>query len=259
MASMDGHRFDHLTRTLANGSSRRSLLGGLLGLAALAPLRAAAQSCGTIGPGAFLAGCDLSGLDLSGVNLAGANLRGANLEGTSLDGANLSGANLSNATLIEGALDNANTAGANLRGIRWIPRCQDDQCPEGYACQDNVCTETLCLAPSDPCGAPNTACCVEQETGRVTCSTTANSSEAGEARCCLSRQSYCWHPNDCCDGYDCMGSDGTVCDSGDPNVCTAFCCTHEVGVTCQSTELDCCYPLVCTADEAGSATCQNPT
>jgi hypothetical protein len=135
MASMDGHRFDTLTRTLATGTSRRDLLGGLLGLVALSPLRAAAQGCAPIGPGAYLAGCDLSGLDLAGVNLAGANLRGANLTGTTLDGANLSGANLSNATLTVGALDHANTAGANLWGIRWVP----EPCPPFTTRIDGIC------------------------------------------------------------------------------------------------------------------------
>jgi hypothetical protein len=241
MASMDGHRFDTLTRTLATGTSRRALLGGMLGGATLFGL----GGRGALAKAGKTTICHQTDSGFNVIAVANPALDAHYGHG--------------DFAYTDCCTDDECATYSICASGSCTPVCTDDQCPEGYACQDGVCTETLCLAPSDPCGAPNTACCVEQETGLATCSTTANSSEAGEARCCLVRQSYCWHPDDCCDGYNCIGIDGTVCDSGDPNVCTARCCTPEVGVTCQSTEVDCCYPLVCTADGAGLATCQNPT
>jgi hypothetical protein len=274
---MDGSRFDDLTRTLATGGNRRSLLRrGVLGGMALLGL---GKSGVLAAPGKTTI-CHQTDTGYNLITVADSALPAHYGHGdvaymdccTDSECAADAYCNAGTCTPLcvnEDCPDEEVCQNGACAPLECAPplvpidhACQqplcviDDECPEGYSCKDGGCA--ICLAPSDPCGAPNTACCVESETGSAVCSTEANSSEAGEARCCLTPQSYCWRVSDCCDGYDCVYPDGAVCDSGDPNVCTGFCCTHEVGATCGSPGLDCCYPLVCVDDETGTGICQNP-
>jgi hypothetical protein len=131
---VDNEAFDRFARVLGAAGSRRSMLGALLGVGAIAggagagargPRRrrngrARAQAlpglrdCPNPRPGQNLSRCDFSGRDLRGVSLRGANLSGASFADANLCGADLRATNLANVDFRDANLTRVDLRGTNL-------------------------------------------------------------------------------------------------------------------------------------------------
>lgn len=182
---MDRDAFDHLSRLVAAGGSRRHalrlLLGGaILGAAASAENAAASkgkrtrqgkrdksrvkqeaslcpstcnQNCNTkpIHAGANLSKCNLSARDLDGVNLGSSNVSKACFEDSGLRNANFRGANVSGACFCNADLRGADFRGANITQPQLAcakPGC-DTILPNGkpaIVCGSNeTCCDGICV------------------------------------------------------------------------------------------------------------------
>ena len=148
---MDESRFDGLARTLARGTTRRSTLGALVGLAAAGglgavevgakknkkkdPCKRTCKSCGNYLPitSTKYDGCDFENVAGKGQNVSGssfqnaclsyadfrdANFQGVSLRGACLQGANLSGANLQGVSFVGANTDGLALYGTDLRGAK---------------------------------------------------------------------------------------------------------------------------------------------
>jgi hypothetical protein len=134
MASMDGHRFDDLTRTLATDASRRSLIRGLLGGAALFGL---GRSGGVAQQGKTTI-CHQTGSGFYLITVANPALDAHYGHG--------------DFAYTDCCTDGECATGSICAAGSCTPVCTDDQCPDDQACQDGVCTPFSCpphLAPID--------------------------------------------------------------------------------------------------------------
>lgn len=128
---MDRDRFDALTRLFISSSSRRTVLGALLGAKLSAPLADAAKKrkrrekrrqrnapavaaqavdCLSLGHGANVSGCNYTGEDHSGEDLSSSRMVGTIFRDGTLVGADLSSSAMKNAVF-----RNAEMCGADLR------------------------------------------------------------------------------------------------------------------------------------------------
>ena len=275
---MDPTRFDALARTLVAATTRRGVVGLLLGAGfagfdrgALAKTKKKAKKGNTRaqrrrkdkdrkgnarsagaeatpccsagncvpGKGKNLQKCCYQGQDLTGKNFSGANLGSANLSGATLTGANLQGANLGKACLVDADLRGVKlNSSTNWGGVVYC-RTQTDRGENNSGCDKGTdCCPTCDTA--NPCDDGEICC-----NGRCLA---GNCCDNGEQSTCDAGELCCANTcvaGECCAATDCPNE---TCQrrSCQGNQCTYEPVAGESGPRCQT---------VCCADAQGDAVC----
>lgn len=258
---MDGSRFDHLTRSLASGASRRSIIKGLLGLGGAA-----------VTGGTLLDDADAARRPTptpTPVRCPGIQIPSGG-QCVCPNGLAKCGPDCCNPTAVGAShsecCDNACCFGT----------CYGEElcCPTetGEICGDDCCdtaTERCCERPGGPVCIPFDACCLDRECPgdatqcqRGVCNPQTNSCElqsecTGDERCCPDQQpgdvGVCLGPDDCCAAIDCTNPPRDM-------VCPVASCVDNA---CHYEEMCnegtfCCAGELCCPSGPGSGCCTLP-
>ena len=281
---MEETRFDRLVKAIATGTSRRTMLKGVIGvggaslasgagLLRLDPSMAAADNVPVCHWDGTLGAFKLISVSSDAVPAHERHGDIANPDFSSLTtcgdcNTSCSAPSNGQATCTAGACAITCNPGyvPNAAGTGCVVDCSPE-CPEGYTCCDNLeccdgecCEEDCCFSPQVCCG--NTCCDLGEDCCDGVCyptnTQTCCNDEIIDGSCCVdadcpSGMSCCDHQccDDCCQGACCLSPD--VC-------CGDTCCSYPGEACCASTCYDtkiqtCCDGVIVDAHCCTEAQC----